>query len=407
MESGRWNSKEWRVWMGCLSIGFNLLYLTRATLPIMAVEMAEHFNWQKSTSGVVLSSFYWGYICTQIPGGWLASRFGAEIVLYYSAVVWSMATVLLPFAANSFQALGIIAFRIVAGIAQGTFYPALAVLVATRTSETDRTLSLSIPCAASVLGTLVCSVLASWTVHYSWEYIYYITGSVSLLWAWTMKVCLMSRLKRKMSTNDDTKSVSLKTVFWDSTVLAVCVSHTCDNMVLGIMYSWLPTYSHDFYPDKPPWILSTLPWLAMGVTQITVAAVTDRIIKSGVNIVYVRKSVQAAASLGGAFAMLLLGLGPFSFSITLVLSILALSMNGFHVSGSFSFFTGMKPELAGPLTGLANACGQLPGIFAVSGVGLILESTGGNWTVVFLLISGSLVFGLFCFICVAKISQEP
>ena len=99
------------------------------------------------------------------------------------------------------------------------------------------------------------------------------------------------------------------------------------------------------------------------------------------------------------------GLGPSSFEAAVLLAIFAVFMNGFHSSGSFSFFTGMKPELAGPLTGavnkvylrcifilhflfvegLANSCGQLPGIFGVSAVGLILESTGGNWPLVFFL----------------------
>jgi MFS family permease len=38
------------------------------------------FAWDKSTQGLILGSFYWGYIITQIPGGWLAAKFGGKHV---------------------------------------------------------------------------------------------------------------------------------------------------------------------------------------------------------------------------------------------------------------------------------------------------------------------------------------
>ena len=32
------------------------------------------FTWESSTQGVILGSFFYGYIVTQIPGGWLATK---------------------------------------------------------------------------------------------------------------------------------------------------------------------------------------------------------------------------------------------------------------------------------------------------------------------------------------------
>jgi len=37
------------------------------------------FDWTPSTIGLVDSSFFWGYLVTQIPGGYLASRFPANM----------------------------------------------------------------------------------------------------------------------------------------------------------------------------------------------------------------------------------------------------------------------------------------------------------------------------------------
>lgn len=36
------------------------------------------FDWTKRTIGLVDSSFFWGYLITQVPGGFLASKYAAN-----------------------------------------------------------------------------------------------------------------------------------------------------------------------------------------------------------------------------------------------------------------------------------------------------------------------------------------
>merc|ERR1719400_1930405 len=42
------------------------------------VTTPAEFHWSPETIGYVDSSFFWGYIVTQLPGGFLASRFPAN-----------------------------------------------------------------------------------------------------------------------------------------------------------------------------------------------------------------------------------------------------------------------------------------------------------------------------------------
>ena len=42
--------------------------------------------------GTVLSSFFWGYSLTQVLGGYLSDRFGAERVLLASGLGWGLIT---------------------------------------------------------------------------------------------------------------------------------------------------------------------------------------------------------------------------------------------------------------------------------------------------------------------------
>jgi MFS transporter, ACS family, solute carrier family 17 (sodium-dependent inorganic phosphate cotransporter), other len=40
----------------------------------------QYFDWDTKTQGVILSSFFYGYICTQFIGGILAAKIGGHIV---------------------------------------------------------------------------------------------------------------------------------------------------------------------------------------------------------------------------------------------------------------------------------------------------------------------------------------
>lgn len=40
--------------------------------------LQKEFDWTPETIGVVDSSFFWGYIVTQIPGGFLAAKYPAN-----------------------------------------------------------------------------------------------------------------------------------------------------------------------------------------------------------------------------------------------------------------------------------------------------------------------------------------
>ncbi|RWS25833.1 sialin-like protein, partial [Leptotrombidium deliense] len=63
-------------------------------------ETRGEFHWNQYTQGIILGSFFWGYIITQIPGGALADRFGSKYVLGYSIFFTSILTLLSPLAAE-------------------------------------------------------------------------------------------------------------------------------------------------------------------------------------------------------------------------------------------------------------------------------------------------------------------
>jgi ACS family sodium-dependent inorganic phosphate cotransporter-like MFS transporter 5 len=79
---------------------------------------------------VVLSSFFWGYVITQVPGGQLAKRYGAKITLLISMILCSLVNLLLPIFAKYGDWPAIVAVRMVSGFCQGVIFPSTHTLLA-------------------------------------------------------------------------------------------------------------------------------------------------------------------------------------------------------------------------------------------------------------------------------------
>jgi MFS family permease len=63
---------------------------------------------------MILGSFFWGYICTEIPGGRLAEIIGTRRVFGYSMLISSLITLLIPLMAT-FGYVMIVILRVILG----------------------------------------------------------------------------------------------------------------------------------------------------------------------------------------------------------------------------------------------------------------------------------------------------
>lgn len=75
------------------------------------------YNWDSQTQGWILGSFFYGYILTQIPGGYLAGRYGPKWLLGFGILGTAVFTLLTPVAAD-FGAGYLIAVRVLEGIGE-------------------------------------------------------------------------------------------------------------------------------------------------------------------------------------------------------------------------------------------------------------------------------------------------
>lgn len=108
---------------------FNV-YALRVNLSVAIVAMTEnrtvehangtttyeqYFNWSSKEKGYVLSSFFYGYLCTQVIGGVIAAKIGGNLLFGIGVGVTALLTLITPAAAN-YSLFAMIAVRIVEGL---------------------------------------------------------------------------------------------------------------------------------------------------------------------------------------------------------------------------------------------------------------------------------------------------
>lgn len=81
---------------------------------VRAVNEASHFEhalsvllsqipqypWDSETQGWLLGAFFFGYLCTQIPGGYLSGHYGGSVFLGVGVLGTAVLTLLTPLAAQ-------------------------------------------------------------------------------------------------------------------------------------------------------------------------------------------------------------------------------------------------------------------------------------------------------------------
>src|SRR5438552_768902 len=96
--AGRWPRRYTVIVL--FALGTALCYIDRVNISIAIIPLAEDKGYDAAARGLVLSSFFWGYIWLQMLGGWLADRYGGKRILMAGVAMWSLATALTPLAAS-------------------------------------------------------------------------------------------------------------------------------------------------------------------------------------------------------------------------------------------------------------------------------------------------------------------
>ncbi|KAI3450310.1 hypothetical protein Pfo_006975 [Paulownia fortunei] len=379
--------KRWVIVLLCFS-AFLLCNMDRVNMSIAILPMSSEFHWSPTTVGLIQSSFFWGYLLTQIAGGIWADTVGGKFVLGFGVVWWSIATVLTPIAAKVGLPF-LLVVRAFMGIGEGVAMPAMNNILSKWVPVSERSRSLALVYSGMYLGSVTGLAFSPMLIHkFGWPSVFYSFGSLGTVWLalWLNKAysspledpqLLPGEKKlilRNCTSKEPVKLIPWRLILSKAPVWALIVSHFCHNWGTFILLTWMPTYYHQVlkFNLTESGLFSVFPWLTMAFSANLGGWIADTLVSRGVSVTMVRKIMQTIGFLGPAFFLTQLSHID-SPAMAVLCMACSQGTDAFSQSGLYSNHQDIAPRYSGVLLGLSNTAGVLAGVFGTAATGYILQ----------------------------------
>eukprot|EP00238_Polyblepharides_amylifera_P005489 CAMPEP_0196582064 /NCGR_PEP_ID=MMETSP1081-20130531/37313_1 /TAXON_ID=36882 /ORGANISM="Pyramimonas amylifera, Strain CCMP720" /LENGTH=401 /DNA_ID=CAMNT_0041902537 /DNA_START=698 /DNA_END=1903 /DNA_ORIENTATION=- len=358
--------------------------MDKISMSVAIIPMAKEYGWDPSLSGMVQSSFFAGYMLGQLPGGLLAARFGGARVLPVGVFLWSLATAVVPLAANSLPLLFFCRFLV--GLGEGISPTAVLNLITTWVPKTERSRALAIAFGGLNVGTVLGLTAAPLLIkEIGWQPVFYSFGVIGLVWCLGASQLAVNPEKDaeaiaiagKPEAVVEIKKIPWRNILSQPSVLALGFTHFVKNWGHYTLLSWLPTY----FAQKLDLdlthaaALALLPPVASIFFSGCASTLADKLISSGVPTTTVRKGATAVSFLGPATFFSLAGFVDLPTPLLVGSVTVGLGLASFCVAGLYSNHQDISPKYSSILLGMTNTLGTIPGLVGVTLTGYILSAT--------------------------------
>uniref|UniRef100_A0A6Q2Y964 Major facilitator superfamily (MFS) profile domain-containing protein n=1 Tax=Esox lucius TaxID=8010 RepID=A0A6Q2Y964_ESOLU len=359
--------------------------------------VAAQFSWDPETVGMIHGSFFWGYIVTQIPGGFICQRYKANKVFGFAIVATSTLNMLIPSAARTHYSC-VILVRICQGLVEGVSYPACHGIWAKWAPPLERSRLATTAFCGSYAGAVVAMPLAGVLVQYiGWPSVFYVYGSFGIAWYlfWIL-VSYESPAAHPTITPEERKYIEeaigesagfanplqkfktpWRAFFTSMPVYAIIVANFCRSWTFYLLLISQPAYFEEVFGFEISKVgmVSALPHLVMTIVVPIGGQLADYLRTHNI---MTTTNVRKLMNCGGERQLRMGGWGSFNVN---------------HLD--------IAPRYASILMGISNGVGTLSGMVCPLIVGAMTKhKSRQDWQGVFLIASvvhygGVIFYGIF------------
>ncbi|KAL0841150.1 hypothetical protein ABMA28_014896 [Loxostege sticticalis] len=360
------------------------------------------FYWDEKTQGLILSGFYYGYAATQVPGGYLAEKFGGKWTLGIGLLSTALFTFLTPVVIRAGGATWLFILRVLQGMGEGPTMPALMIMLARWVPPHERGFQGALVFGGAQIGNIFGSFMSGILLAdgRDWAYVFYFFGGFGILWftLWSL-LCYstpnthpyiskkeLAYLNNNVTTaeNISTKDpVPWKAILRSAPVWALVWAAVGHDWGYYTMVTDLPKYSHDVlkFNIATTGTLTALPYIAMWICSFLFGLICDYCIKKGWHTIKTGRIIHTTvAATGPAICIILASYAGCDRTAAMVYFVLSMALMGGFYSGMKVNALDLAPNYAGSLTSLVNTTSTFAGIATPYLIGLMTpNSTLSEW----------------------------
>jgi sugar phosphate permease len=377
-----------------------VMFLDRACMGTATPMIMREFGLDKITMGWSVSAFNWSYALFQIPGGWLADRFGSRIVLSAAIAWWSIFTASTGLA---FSSSSLAVMRGLFGLGEAAAWPAASRTLHRWLPSHQRAFGQGFQHSGARLGASFAPTLVVFLIALAgWRGVFYIFGGFGILVAlwWYVfyrdfpqehrgvNAAELALLDNALRPRVERPAVPWRRIVKSRDLLFLSLMYFCYGWVFWMYLQWLPTYLVEarHFAELKMGLGASLPLLAGTGMNIAGGWLSDRLARAWGDL---RRGRTFVAAAGFTLAGIAIVPGVLANSAAVGLACLTVAMAGLEltVPVAWALCLDLAGDFAGSVTGVMNTLGNLGGALSAVMIGYLATHYG--WTVPFIVCSAA------------------
>jgi sugar phosphate permease len=393
-----------------ISLMYLICYMDRSNISVAQPEIAKAFGLSKNSMALVLSAFTWSYALGQIPAGWLGDRFGPKKVLTAIMSWWSVAAMMTG------AALGLgslFAARFLLGLGEAGAFPVASRGMQLWYPRSERGRIQGTTHFFSRFAVAVTPLVAgSIMLAFGWRTIFYIFGSLGLVWSIAFAIYYRNRPEEHARVNRaelaqirgldpdgsiKTLSAARQSAPWrrilgSSNMWFIAVGYCCFFFGTNFYLTWYPTYlrEHRHMTLQALGVIGSIPLFAGMAGDLVGGSLSDFMFKKTGKARFARSIVAAPGFLlSGVFLI------PAATTESALASVLFLATSFFFlefvIGPAWAVPMDVGGQFSGTVTGVMNMAGALAASLTPLVFGYYFGK--GSWMFPFFITSGVMLLG--------------
>jgi len=386
-------------WFICalLFLGTTVNYVDRQVIGLLKPLLETQFQWTESDYANIVFSFQLAYAIGLLVMGGILDRLGVRLGYSLAVLLWSVAAVSHGFMRS---VTGFCAARFGLGLAEAANFPAAIKAVGEWFPKKERALATGLFNSGTNIGALVTPLVVPWLAKkYGWQAAFYATGAIGALWVilwWPFyrepdKHPMVSKAELahiQSDPADPPQKYPWSKMFGHRQTWAFAIGKFMTDPWWWFYLFWVPTFLNTQFgvtvdPKKmgPPMVVI---YTLASVGSIAGGWLSGHLIKRGWSVNAGRKTAMLACAIA-VVPIVFASKVTDMWASVLLIGLAAAAHQGFSAN-IFTLVSDTVPRKAiSSVTGIGGMAGAVGGMFVAKVVGWVLDATGKNYLIPFLM----------------------